>query len=107
MVIGTKSVDNSSILQHMNGLEAVRNFSDSLVPKCLQHVEAIMYNQRYYMALRIRQLKGVSYDTRKFYSEGLLQGIYVTGTLNSISDFYDILLSIDVPKLIEMLDKEN
>lgn len=107
MIIGTKSVDDSSILLHMNGLEAMRKFSDSLVPRCLRHIEAIVYNQRYFIALRIRKLKGVAYDTRKFYSEGLVQDIYVTGTLNSIVDFQDILVRIDISKLTEMLDKEE
>ena len=79
----------------------------SLVPRCIRHIQAIVDNQKYLAALYLRNIQSIPYNTRKQRCEELLSGISVTGVINTVTDFEDILLQVDMDLLITFLFKEE
>lgn len=69
MIVGTKDVEAYEVAQHCRDLNMLRSYSDSLVPRILQHDKRIINNQRYLIALVVRDIKSIPYAQRRNYTK--------------------------------------
>lgn len=95
MIIGTKSVDFSALKKACSSVEALQAFTLSLVPTPLRHLESVIDNQKYFVALQVRAIQSLSWKRRKELCEGLLKGARIKGTPYAFYDYSDLLLEID------------
>lgn len=103
--MGTKEVEAHDVAMHCYDVDALRKYSDSLVPRILRHDKRIVNNQRYLIAMVVRSLVSIPYAKRKKLCEGLLEGVSISGLANEIYDYDDIILSIDVNKLAIFINR--
>lgn len=105
MIIGTKDVAAEDVRKHCGNVETLRQYCELLVPRILRHDKRILANQKYYVALIVRDIKSIPFDRRRELYEGLLEGVAVTGLANEIYDWEDILAQIDINKLADFINK--
>lgn len=103
MLVGCKDIDFEELKSAALNKQSLEHYAVSLVPRCLRHINAIVDNQKYLVALYLRDMKSIPYVTRKLRCEELLKGTSVTGVINTITDFDDILMKVDMDTLVEYL----
>lgn len=103
MVVGTKIIPSNKLRQACGSVQELRAFSLKLVPRLLQHITSIVDNQRYLVAIELRKLEGIPYKRKKALTEGLLEGVSVKGTINTLVDFEDILSEVSIDKLLNAI----
>lgn len=99
MIVGTKDIDAADVLRHCKDVETLRNYSELLVPRIIRHDRRIVSNQKYCVAMIVRDLKSIPYARRKELYEGLLEDVSIFGVANMWYDFDDIMAEIDIDKL--------
>lgn len=107
MIVGTKDVEAYDVAQYCRDVITLRNYCDSLVPRILRHNQTIINNQRYFIALVVREIKSIPYSKRKTLYEGLLEGVSITGLANEIYDFDDLMMKVDVDKLATFINRRT
>lgn len=107
MIVGTKVVDTSQLRIACKSTMDLIKFSDSLVPRCLSHIEEIKNNQRYLVAIKVRQLQGIPYVFKQKLQDSLLENITIRGTLNVLIDLEDLMLNVNVDKILKELFKDD
>lgn len=107
MIVGTRDIDRASLMRACSSIQAVEEFAINLVPLYLRHIDAIVNNQKYIVAIVLRDLKGVPYMTKKNLAENLLEGVVVKGTLSTVIDAEDLLTNIDMNKIFKELFREE
>lgn len=80
-------------------MDTLEQFCIDLVPKPLQHVQGVVNNQKYLVALAIRDLKGLKYEDKMDICNTLLKGVSVKGVVGVMYDIEDILFEVDKDKL--------
>ena len=103
IVVGTKDIDFEELKNAVSDRSTLEHYAVSLVPRCLRHVQAIVDNQKYLVALYLRDMQSIPYKLRKLRCEELLSGISVTGVINTVVDFEDILMQVDMDMLVTYL----
>lgn len=99
MIVGTKDIDAADVLRHCKDVETLRHYSELLVPRVIRHDRRIVSNQKYCVAMIVRDLKSIPYARRKELYEGLLEDVSIFGVANMWYDFDDIMAEIDIDKL--------
>lgn len=106
MIVGTKYIDQTELKSHCKNLEMLKEYCSLLVPRVIRHNLAIVNNQKYLVALYVRDFKSIPYQDRKALCEGLLKDVSITGLANEIYDFEDLIDEVNIEKLSKYL-KEN
>lgn len=83
MVVGS-NVDRNKLIRASSSVEELKRYSDSLVPSCLRHITSLVYNQRYYVAIEVRNIKSIEFHKRTELANELLKDIYISGTFDEI-----------------------
>lgn len=99
MIVGTKYIDQAELLKHCMNLQMLKDYCELLVPRVVRHQRAILDNQKYLVALYVRDFKSLTYTDRKELCEGLLKDVSVTGIANTIYDFEDLISNSNIEKL--------
>lgn len=107
MIVGCREVDLKKLKSVYNVQESLDNYCISLVPKYVRHVKEIVDNQKYLVALYLRTLESIPFKEREYWSNYLTKDIHVTGLLNSIVDFKDLMLYTDVKQLVNFIVQEG
>lgn len=107
MIVGTKAIPLDKLRSECRSIDSLRAFSLSLVPRYFQHIPEIVDNQKYLVAVEVRALKSLPYAKRKYLSEGLLTGVVIRGTINTLIDSEDILASVNMSQVFKVLFKEE
>lgn len=107
MIVGTKTIPLGQLREACNSLSSLVRFAEQLVPKPLRHLSSIAENQKYLVAIVLRDIKSIPYKRRIELCEGLLLGVSVTGVVNVVHDYEDILAEIDTELLYQYLFKEE
>lgn len=105
MIVGTKNLDMYDIRNYCHTVSALRDYSDSLVPRILRHNQQIVNNQRYLVALVVRNIKSIPWSRRKELYEGLLEGVAISGLANQVYDYEDIMYEIDVDRISDYINR--
>lgn len=103
MLVGTKIIPLHELRDAATSVTALLVFSEQLVPKPLRHISAIVDNQRYLVAVTLRNIKAIPYKRRIELCEGLIRGVSVTGVVNIVHDFEDILSEVDTELLYKYI----
>lgn len=107
MIVGTRDIDRASLRKACSSSSELIRFAEALVPEYLRHVDSIVNNQKYLVAINLRGLQGMPYLFKQSLTEKLLDGVAVRGTLSTIVDAEDLLTSVDLDKLFRELFREE
>lgn len=100
MLIGTDQIDYTELYKRANKPEELVSYVDNLVPVWASHIQAIVYNQRYFVAVQIRNMLQIPYKTREACTDMLLTNISINGVMNGFVPITDILEQCDKTALI-------
>ena len=106
MIVGTKYVDMSELHRNCTDVMALREYCRLLVPRLFRHDTRIVDNQKYYVAMLVRNIRSIPFDRRKDLYEGLLHGVRVTGIINTIYDVEEAIGEVDMEKLARYRNRE-
>jgi hypothetical protein len=107
MIVGTKAIPLDKLRSECRSIDSLRAFSLSLVPRYIQHVTEIVDNQKYLVAMEVRAMVTIPYKRRKELCEGLLEGVVLKGTINTIVDVEDLMASINMSQVFKVLFREE
>lgn len=99
MIVGTKYIDRGDLFRHCKTVQMLKDYCEMLVPRVIRHDKRIVDNQRYLVAMYVRDFKSLPYTSRKELYEGLLDGVSITGLANCLYDFDDLIAEVDIEKL--------
>lgn len=104
MIVGTKDIDLETLRLAARNINSLRDYAEGLVPRCIKHISEIVNNQKYLVALHLREIRSIPYKRRIELCDMLLKDVSITGVINTIVDFNDILMNIDMDMLIDYLE---
>lgn len=107
MLIATTDVDFDYIKKHQMEPDSVVEYAESLVPSWAKHIRGIVDNQRYYVAVRVRNLLSIAYKPRKAITDALIKNVTLFGMLNDFVTVDELLDLCDKDKLTEALRREH
>lgn len=105
MIIGSDRIDYKTLLCFRYNQKGLVNYAESLVPIWLRHIRPIVDNQRYYVAIHVRNLKSVPYKEREVMINALVDGIRLQGAMNCFFTVTELLNACDLKSLIAMLEE--
>lgn len=106
MVVGS-DVDTRKLIKASKSLEALIEYSDSLVPKCLRHIKELLYNQRYYVAIELRNIQSIDFYKRTELANKLIEDIYISGTFNEVIFITEVFAYADMDKVFKYIFKDE
>lgn len=107
MLVGTKVIPRDKLKEACKSKEDLEAFAISLVPRVLRHVDSVINNQKYLVAVEIRSLRGLLFLEKKHLTESILEGVYITGSINTLIDMEDLLISTNADLLFKEVFKEE
>lgn len=111
MVVGDLKLNYDVIKTFLNHPEDIVAYCESCIPVWAQHIQQLKFNQRYYMAIHIRDLKNIPFRDRQALVEPLIKGITLVGVMSSFTSITDIIEACDKETLLrvvkEYLKDEN
>ena len=107
IIVGNKEINLEELKTVAYDKVKLENYATELVPRCIRHINAIVDNQKYLVALYLRNMQSIPYSVRKLRCEDLLSGISITGVINTVIDFEDMLLQVDMDLLVTFLFEEE
>jgi hypothetical protein len=103
MIVGTRTIPLDKLREASGSVKSLIEFSNNLVPKPIRHVDAVVSNQRYLVALYLRKIKSLPYKKTVELCNGLLEGVVIKGVVNEVYDLEDLLRATDTDKLYRFL----
>lgn len=103
MLVAVIDIDTEFIKQHQMEPESIVRYAVSLVPSWAVHIRGIVDNQRYYVAVRVRNMLTIAYKTREAITNALIREISLYGMLNDFITLDELLDECDKTKLSEAL----
>lgn len=103
MLVFTTSIDAGYIKQHQTDPNSIVNYAVSLVPVWAAHIRGIVDNQRYYVAIKVRNMLTLPYKTRESITTALIADITLFGMLNDFVTLDEVLALCDKEKLVDAL----
>lgn len=103
MIVGSKIINRPALISACINEKTIVEFARNLVPRFIRHNKEIVDNQRYLVALEVRELNEVPYGKKIKLTNALLSGILIRGTLNRITDIEDIMISVNMDMILEKL----
>lgn len=107
MIVGIQDIQPSEVRKQCRDVESLRAYCTQLVPRVIRHDSRIVSNQKYIVALIVRDLKSIPYERRKELCEGLLEDVSIFGIANQIYDFEDIMSEVDINLLSKYILQEE
>ena len=105
MLVGVTNLNSDELLKHCGSAESLIQYSVELVPTYFRHQKAIVDNQRYLVAVYVRNLFKNDYNKWHPLCEGLLEGVHITGTVTNLYSCTDLLEACDTEILYKYIDK--
>lgn len=103
MIVGTKELNFDELKLFVTDDASLITYVENLIPqwaKCFPH---IVDNQRYYVAIHIRDVLTLPYKVRKKATEALVKNVQLHGVMNNFVDLKEIMSSCDTKALGAML----
>jgi len=107
MIVGCKNIDFTALKRACANEETLAKFAYNIVPTPLQHLQEVLDNQKYLVALQVRSIQSMPWKRRKQLCESLLKGARIKGVPDAFYDYTDILLSIDCDAFSRYLEEED
>lgn len=103
MLVFTMSIDTGYIKQHQMDPNSIVDYAISLVPNWAAHIRGIVDNQRYYVAVKVRNMLTLPYKTREAITTALITNISLFGMLNDFVALDEVLALCDKERLVDAL----
>lgn len=107
MIVGSKNINKSELTKYVSSVSKLIEYSDSLVPECLRYRKEILFNQRYIVALAVREMQSISYNDRVALLDNFLLDTYITGVVDRIYDIEDLFDYVDKEEVERIRDNEE
>lgn len=107
MIVGSKNVNKSELAKCVSSVSKLIDYSDSLVPEYLRYRKEILFNQRYIVALAIREMQNIPYNDRAMLLDRFLRDTYITGVVDRIYDIEDLFDYVDKEEVERIRDNEE
>lgn len=107
MIVGSKNINKSELAKCVSSVSKLIDYSDSLVPEYLRYRKEILFNQRYIVALAIREIQSIPYNDRIMLLDRFLRDTYITGVVDRIYDIEDLFDYIDKEEVERIRDNEE
>lgn len=107
MIVGSKNINKSELTKYVSSVSKLIEYSDSLVPEYLGYRKEILFNQRYIVALAIREMQNISYNDRVALLDNFLRDTYITGVVDRIYDIEDLFDYVDKEEVERIRDNEK
>lgn len=107
MIVGSKNVNKSELAKCVSSVSKLIDYSDSLVPEYLRYRKEILFNQRYVVALAIREMQNIPYNDRVMLLDRFLRDTYITGVVDRIYDIEDLFDYVDKEEVERIRDNEE
>lgn len=107
MIVGSKNIDRSELANRVSSVSKLIEYSDSLVPEYLRYRREILFNQRYIVALAIREIQSIPYSDRVTLLDNFLRDTYITGVVDRIYDIEDLFDYVDREEVERIRDNEK
>lgn len=106
MIIGTRDIKTEEVKRYADDPSGLVAYVEGLVPVWARHINCLAHNQRFYVAIHLRNVLTLPYKVRMSMASTLLEGIQVRGVMSSFTPITDILDACDKEALLEMLEQE-
>lgn len=103
MIVGTTNLNYDELKTYVNKPQELPAYCENLVPLWARHIEPIVLNQRYYVAINIRNMLSIPYKQRMEMLEPLLKGLTVKGVISSFTSIAEIINVCDKKALAHMV----
>ena len=107
MIVGSKNINKSELAKCVSSVSKLIDYSDSLVPEYLRYRKEILFNQRYVVALAIREMQSIPYNDRVMLLDRFLRDTYITGVVDRIYDIDDLFDYVDKEEVERIRDNEE
>lgn len=107
MIVGSKNVNKSELAKCVSSVSKLIDYSDSLVPEYLRYRKEILFNQRYIVALAIREMQSIPYNDRVMLLDRFLRDTYITGVVDRIYDIEGLFDYVDKEEVERIRDNEE
>ena len=107
MIVGSKNVNKSELAKCVSSVSKLIDYSDSLVPEYLRYRKEILFNQRYIVALAIREMQSIPYNDRVMLLDRFLRDTYITGVVDRMYDIEDLFDYVDKEEVERIRDNEE
>lgn len=107
MIVGSKNINKSELAKCVSSVSKLIDYSDSLVPEYLRYRKEILFNQRYVVALAIREMQSIPYNDRVMLLDRFLRDTYITGVVDRIYDIEDLFDYVDKEEVGRIRDNEE
>lgn len=103
MIVGTTKVDYAVLKSFVGKPRELVVYTESLVPSWARHIDCIVNNQRFYIAIHLRKVLTIPYKQRMELVNALIENINIRGVMSSFTSIYDILDMCNKDDLVSML----
>lgn len=103
MIIGTDKLNYDELKLFLTEPTSLITYVDNTVPCWARHIPHIIDNQRYYVAIHIRNVLSIPYKVRVSAANVLIENIRVQGVVTTFTPITDILDICNKEALIKIL----
>ena len=107
MIVGTTVLNYNELRVYAKRPNELVTYVDNLVPVWARHISPIVYNQRYYVAIHVRNMLSLPYKVRMEAANILTKGISVKGIISGFTSITDILDSCNKEDMLKVLRGEQ
>lgn len=104
MIVGNLNLDYTEIKKFVNHPQDIVAYCDNTIPVWCKHITPIVMNQRYYMAIHIRDMLTLPFKVRSALVETLIKDVTITGVMSHFISIYDVLEACDKEKFTRVLE---
>lgn len=104
MIVGTTKLNYGEIKGYIHKPQELKAYCTTLVPLWARHIDAIVNNQMYYVAIRIRDMLSIPYKLRQEMITCLIKDVQLTGVVSSFTSITDIIGACNKEQLSRMIE---
>lgn len=103
MIVGTIDIPHQELLNCGTDVRKLQQFAWRLVPPCARHLKGILDNQKYLVALELRNIRNLDYKAKMEAANKLLEGVRIQGIVEKVISVEDIFLDIDTDYFFKII----
>lgn len=104
MIVGRTNLNYAELKRFVGKPHELVAYTENLVPAWARHINEIVANQRYYVAIHLRNVLSIPYKQRKELVEALIEGVSITGVMSSFTSITELVDACDKSMLIKMIE---
>jgi len=103
MLIGNTIIDYEVLKSFVGKPDELVTYVTNSVPSWARHIECLVNNQRFYVAIHLRNVLTLPYHARMELVNALVEGIHIQGIISSFTSITDLVNACDKQALHAML----